>query len=537
MKLRVFFFLWCFSCLLSLPFVSADPYTQLEKKAQTLFQKGNYYQSSLLYEELTQKSPRIEYYSQLVRLYRYLYHPKKMKQALEIGLKLDPENTELLIEQARYFSLQEKFEQATPYLEQVLQKESENMQALLEIAENSIRLKDFLPAYKYISKASQINSDLSRIYQLWASYHFRMKNNDLAINYCWYLLDNFDPTLFPLLKLGNGWVHSKAEPEPPLEPENPTEIFQKAYQLYQEGKYEQAKKLFETEPEEFANNFYLGCIYLHQKKHQKAQKAFEFAFKLRPRNARNLNAFGLAQIFYYRSKQALHFHPIFKQWQVPNFPIAGVETLIPTYSTLSEREQQIIRYSIYPLRHFLPGMLEESVRHHILDYSQQVSSVPELSYMKTKRTRTFDGRLYVDIRGIGGENAVTGREDLWNAIEASFNTFAHEFAHQAMEFGFSSADRIKIENLYAQAKKQNLFLDEYAGSNSEEYFAQGYEAYISFFKRPWVGDTYKNTHLFLKQKDPDLYQFLQEKTDPKFLLHPFMQDFLQQCSQLRQEFE
>jgi hypothetical protein len=51
-------------------------------------------------------------------------------------------------------------------------------------------------------------------------------------------------------------------------------------------------------------------------------------------------------------------------------------------------------------------------------------------------------------------------------------------------------------------------LDNYAEANEHEYFAQGYEAFISERKRPSAGITGRHTNQELLRRDPDLYRFL-----------------------------
>ena len=64
--------------------------------------------------------------------------------------------------------------------------------------------------------------------------------------------------------------------------------------------------------------------------------------------------------------------------------------------------------------------------HEILTISDSLHDAPSRRSLTTMRT--FDGRWYAHIRGVGGEAAATGIEKLKAAAQFSFNTFAHEFA-------------------------------------------------------------------------------------------------------------
>jgi hypothetical protein len=61
--------------------------------------------------------------------------------------------------------------------------------------------------------------------------------------------------------------------------------------------------------------------------------------------------------------------------------------------------------------------------------------------------------------------------------------------------------------LYANAKKKDLFLDDYAASRYTEYFAQGVEAYLSETKTD-TWKYWKHTKKELEAKDPGLAAFI-----------------------------
>ena len=113
-------------------------------------------------------------------------------------------------------------------------------------------------------------------------------------------------------------------------------------------------------------------------------------------------------------------------------------------------------------------------------------------------------------RGVGGPVTVSGIEYIDFAMRGGFNTIAHEFAHQVHMSAFSTEICDRIKKLYQKAVKNDRVLDYYAASNEWEYFAQGYEAYVSSFKRPNAGVTARHTREELQQQDPDLYNLLEE---------------------------
>jgi hypothetical protein len=126
--------------------------------------------------------------------------------------------------------------------------------------------------------------------------------------------------------------------------------------------------------------------------------------------------------------------------------------------------------------------------------------------------RNGDGRFWDSITGVnGGLIAVINNTEL----KKPDNGVAHEFKHAIHRNIVEYNDSIKLEELYNKAKKENKCLDSYASWNSNEYFAQGYEAYTSIYK-PHANlidsDNYKfiefHTRSVLKRKDPELYDFI-----------------------------
>ena len=120
---------------------------------------------------------------------------------------------------------------------------------------------------------------------------------------------------------------------------------------------------------------------------------------------------------------------------------------------------------------------------------------------------TFDGRFYASIRGAGGKTTVSGIEYLETAANGGFNTIAHEFAHQVHTTAMTTGEQRAIRTLYERAVDEGRTLDYYAAANEFEYFAQGYEAFVSAYKRPGAGITARHTRSELAARDPHLYSF------------------------------
>lgn len=127
--------------------------------------------------------------------------------------------------------------------------------------------------------------------------------------------------------------------------------------------------------------------------------------------------------------------------------------------------------------------------------------------------RTFDGRVWDDVRGMGGLRAATGIESLDEAAQFGFDTLAHELAHQVHLYTFSSVQRARLRELYQAALQRGGCLDFYAASNEAEYFGQGVEAFVSLAKRPGREVTHGHTRFELLRVDPDLHAFIATVVD------------------------
>jgi tetratricopeptide (TPR) repeat protein len=180
--------------------------------------------------------------------------------------------------------------------------------------------------------------------------------------------------------------------------------------------------------------------------------------------------------------------------------------IFPDYAALSPRGQRLIDSVVAPLGQYLPKLARAGARHYLLGYDQRPSEIRD--FRGSAEEKTLDGRYYDSIRGVGGKITVSGFEYLETAASGGANTIAHEFAHQVHLTAMSKSELKTIHTLYERARREGRMLDYYAAANELEYFAQGYEAFISDYKRPSAGVTARHTSRELLKRDPDLYGFL-----------------------------
>jgi Tfp pilus assembly protein PilF len=180
--------------------------------------------------------------------------------------------------------------------------------------------------------------------------------------------------------------------------------------------------------------------------------------------------------------------------------------IFPNYGSLTKRQQAVIDGAVAPLAGFLPKLARKKARHYLLSFDQR--PVDLSGFVDVTGEKTFDGRYYASLRGVGGRVSVSGIEYLDQAARGGFNTIAHEFAHQVHIAALGKREAKEIRKLYERARSEGRTLDYYAAANEYEYFAQGYEAFISDRKRPSAGVTGRHTAHDLLAGDPELYKFL-----------------------------
>ncbi len=182
------------------------------------------------------------------------------------------------------------------------------------------------------------------------------------------------------------------------------------------------------------------------------------------------------------------------------------EEIFPDYGSLTRRQQMVIDGAVAPLAVYLAKLRRMGARHYLLGFDQRVSDLGGFDNLVNERT--FDGRYYASLRGVGGRATVSGIEHIDVAARGGFHAVAHEFAHQVHLTAMSKEEIAAIRRLYETARREGRALDYYAASNEYEYFAQGYEAFVSERKRPSAGVTARHTRSELIARDPALYRFL-----------------------------
>jgi hypothetical protein len=187
---------------------------------------------------------------------------------------------------------------------------------------------------------------------------------------------------------------------------------------------------------------------------------------------------------------------------------------VPVLRQLDPSRRAVVERACYYFEPWLGTLSLLGARHDILLEDERTTDAQERAFLRGKRT--FDGRLWDDVRGMGGRIAATGVEALDESAELGFDTLLHEFAHQVHLHAFSRRQKRRVGELFRAAKKGGHCLDPYAASHETEYFAQGVEAFFSFAKVAGQPRTHGHTRFELMRVDPELHRFLEElfRRDP-----------------------
>lgn len=202
----------------------------------------------------------------------------------------------------------------------------------------------------------------------------------------------------------------------------------------------------------------------------------------------------------------------------PDVAAVPVREFVPAYDGLSAARRAVVDRTLALFASRIDKLVAVGARHDLLLELERTTDADARSRLRGRRT--FDGRVWDDVRGIGGLRAATGIESLDEAASFGFDTFAHEVAHQVHFYAFTPLQRARLLSLYRHAMDEQLCLDFYAASNEAEYFGQGVEAFVSFAKRPGGETTHGHTRFELLRRDPELYAFIASLVDSDPLAEP-----------------
>lgn len=182
------------------------------------------------------------------------------------------------------------------------------------------------------------------------------------------------------------------------------------------------------------------------------------------------------------------------------------------------------RYIARTMLKLIPAARTEMIKCHfrigVVGYKENITDLPECKMMSVwwpetdwdERGRGYGATLTIPVMSIGEENLVSIPGFRERYPEESI--MVHEFAHN-VDFALRriNADYAKaLAAAFANAKETGLWKGSYSMENSEEYFAEGAQAWFDTCRMivpKKTGGSFKLvTREQLKEYDPDLYAVL-----------------------------
>ena len=196
----------------------------------------------------------------------------------------------------------------------------------------------------------------------------------------------------------------------------------------------------------------------------------------------------------YKEKQ------LFKKWR---------NRLIRTEKELNKRYVNAIDKGLYPFKNLLKAFVKDLGESLIiLGADTYTKHAPDKAGIRLFHRSIYNSGDFFD--SITGINTPKGTYIDRNSEKYQYNIITHETAHILHNYLPRNIER-KIHALYKKAIAENRALDYYAKFNVYEYFAQGFEAYVSIYKPHKYlldEDALSNTMYKLIDKDPELYKYI-----------------------------
>lgn len=437
--------------------------------------------------------------------------PERARLYFDTALRISPSDSAGIVGLAGVDLLEHNYDKATVSLRDLLMREPKNTSALAMLARVLLENNRNADAAEEARRAMTLDPYNTEALHALACVKSSERNADEALSLARRVvsLDSYNVGARRLL---SQYLDGQAGYDQKVS-EQARAHYKRARTLKREGKFASASAEMEAslaiEPRYYRALIGLGDLWLRQGDYERAADAAKLAIAVDPEGSsghlelscayREINERARGEI------GGVNFAGLFyAQAAKPSY--AATREIFPDYASLSRRQQEVIDGAVAPLSPFLSKLVHHKARHYLLPLDERPGEL--LGFADVANEKTFDGRYYASIRGVGGRIAVTGMEYLDQAARGGFNTIAHEFAHQVHIAALSKREVKAVRKLYEQALQKGVALDYYAAANEYEYFAQGYEAFIASRKRPSAGVTARHTNYELLARDPDLYQFL-----------------------------
>jgi len=150
----------------------------------------------------------------------------------------------------------------------------------------------------------------------------------------------------------------------------------------------------------------------------------------------------------------------------------------------------------------------------VIGKNEMQTSLPEYSHMDSEywdqRARGLGGSIGFPITSSAEENLLCLRDDKYYGESIAIHEFAHTISLMGLGDDFDSL-LVEFTELYESAMEQELWENTYAGSDIQEYWAEGVQSYFNANAQSVIGDgvhNHVNTREELAEYDLALYEFI-----------------------------
>jgi len=178
----------------------------------------------------------------------------------------------------------------------------------------------------------------------------------------------------------------------------------------------------------------------------------------------------------------------------------------------------------------ISNLVGNSVELHIIGRDQVTTDLPEWQHDKGKPLEEYHGLTRDQrTRGMGGRLTSCGEENLLKLEKDRYHgrdICLHEFSHAIRNYGIDQDLRDKFNAQYHASLDKGRWVNSYAGSNPDEYFAELTMWYFGTHgDMTMTGPKPENGTDGLRKYDPEAFQLFDDFYSGKLPVKPYRRTF------------
>lgn len=179
-----------------------------------------------------------------------------------------------------------------------------------------------------------------------------------------------------------------------------------------------------------------------------------------------------------------------------------------------EQAHEVVMNMLAPIPEVRQELISRSAYFGVIGKNERLTSLPEYAHMDSKywdrRARGLGGAMDIKITTSAEENLLCLTWDRYYGESIAVHEFAHTISLIGLGTNFEAL-LAEFTGLYESAIEQGLWLNTYAGSDIQEYWAEGVQSYFNANLKADPTDgvhNHVNTREELTEYDPGLYDFI-----------------------------